>query len=96
MTSVLQHGVLGLSVAALVGAAIRLASPFAESGLDRAISVATFACALAVAEAMLLGFVGLGSEPWALATAALLTWLSVRLTIAPPTVQMRGEFSQVV
>ena len=68
---------------ALVGAGIRLASLAAPSGLERLLAAAPIAAALAVCQAVLLGLVGLGTEPLVLAAAACLTWLASRRLGAP-------------
>lgn len=84
MTALAQHALLGLSVAALGGAGLRVASLAAPSGLDRVLAAVTFAACAAVIQAVLLGLVGLGGSPLALAAAACATWLSCRALLPRP------------
>ena len=83
MTAV--HQVLtGLSVIAIAGAGFRLASLAAPRGLARAVATATLSAAMAALEALLLGLVGLGTDPAALVSAAALTWaIAWRLLPSP-------------
>jgi hypothetical protein len=60
--SALLHALLGLSVVALSGAALRLASLTGARGLDRVLAAAPLAAAAAVLEALLLGLAGLGAS----------------------------------
>src|SRR3954453_5639150 len=80
----LHHALLGASVVALALAGLRLASRIAPGGLPRVLSAAAFATAAAVAEALLLGLLGLGGSTAALTIAALATAaLTFVLTPAP-------------
>ena len=73
-----------LSLGALGGAGIRVASVAAPRGLERVIAAVTVAGAATVAEPLLLGAVGLGGSTAALCIAAAATWLAARaLTPAP-------------
>ena len=86
MVNVLLHALLGLSVAALFGAGLRLAAALTEDTLAVTVSAAVFATTAAVAEALALGLVGLGTEPVPLALAALGTWAAARATLDPPRI----------
>ena len=78
MSAALHHALLGVSLAALWGAGVRVASLAAPGGLERAVAAVVLAAAVAVVEALALGLVGLGSDPLALGAAACLTWLAAR------------------
>jgi hypothetical protein len=78
-----RHLLLLTSVAALVGASVRVASLAAPSGLERVLAAAPLAVALAISQALALGLLGAGTEPLALTGAALLTWLLSRRLPAP-------------
>jgi hypothetical protein len=84
----IHHALLGASVVALAFAGLRLASRVAECGLPRALTAATFATAAALAEALLLGLVGLGGSTAALTIAALATvavaWFALPRPAVPP------------
>ena len=80
---VAHHILLGLAVAALAGAAVRLASYTGAEGLQRIVAAAVFGAAFAVAEALGLGLAGLGASSLALAVAAGLTWAGGRALRAP-------------
>jgi hypothetical protein len=88
---VVEHALLGLSVAALVGAGLRLGWLCAGRGLDRALGAASFAAAFAVLEAMLLATVDLGSDPLPLSAAAVATWLLVARLVQAPAVPVTEE-----
>jgi hypothetical protein len=83
--SVLFHALLGLSVAALAGAALRVASLTGARGLDRALAALALGAAAAVGQALLLGLVRLGTSPVALSLAAGGTWLAARACLAAPS-----------
>src|SRR3954451_24291979 len=96
MWALAHHLLLGVAVAALAAAALRLAAGAAPAGgLGRAVgAVPLFGaggglCALAVGavlSARWLGLVGLGASPVALTLAALACWLGARAGIAAPAV----------
>ena len=79
----LHHALLGVSVAALVAAGLRAASHLAPGGLARAVAAVVLAAGCAVAEALLLGLVGLGTNAAALTIAALATW-GAAVAVLPP------------
>lgn len=81
-------------MAALLGAGLRLSSRVAPRGLERVLSAATLAAALAVAEAILLGLVGAGSDPLALSGAALITWAVTLAWLPSPDVPLRREAAE--
>jgi len=81
LTAAAQHALLGLSIAALAGASLRLASLSGSRGIDRAIAALPLAAAAAVLEALLLGLFGIGTNPIALGAAAAATWLLVRARV---------------
>ncbi|MGI8802514.1 MAG: hypothetical protein ACR2KV_10125 [Solirubrobacteraceae bacterium] len=77
-------GFLGAVVAIAAGAS-RLAALAAPRGIERALAAAVIACTAAILEALGLGLAGLGSEPLALAAAAVLSWAAARAWLpAPP------------
>jgi hypothetical protein len=84
VSAVVHHVLLALAVAALGGAAFRVASLAARRGLPRVLAAAAFAAAAAVIEALALGTVGLGGSSAALAAAAGLTWLAARALAPEP------------
>jgi hypothetical protein len=88
---VLHHALLGVSVAALAIAGLRLASPLAERGPARAIAAAAFAVAVAVGEAILLGLVSLGGSTAALTLAALATGGAAVAWLPRPAVPVWDE-----
>jgi len=83
--SVLLHGLLGLSIAALAGAALRVASLTGARGLDRALAALALDAATAAGQALLLGLVSLGTSPVALSLAAGVTWLAARARLTVPS-----------
>jgi len=83
--SVLLHGLLGLSIAALAGAALRVASLTGARGLDRALAALALGAATAAGQALLLGLVSLGTSPVALSLAAGVTWLAARARLTAPS-----------
>ncbi len=87
----LHHALLGVSVAALGGAALRLAAPIVADGLARPIAAAPFGAAAAVLEALALGLVGLGTDSVALALAAALTWVAAWRVLPAPQVRVWSE-----
>lgn len=87
----LHHALLGASFLALAFAGLRLAAPFAPRGLPRAIAGATFATAAAVAEALALGLVSLGSSPVALALAAFATAVAAARLVPAPELPFASE-----
>ena len=86
-----HHTLLGVSVAALGVAGIRLASPLAERGPARVMAAATFAVAAAVGEAILLGLVSLGGSTVALTLAALTTAAAAVVWLSRPAVPVWDE-----
>jgi hypothetical protein len=93
VAAALHHALLGLSVAALAGAAVRAASPLSPGGLPRAIVAMTFAAAAAVAEALALGLVSLSGSWAALTAAAIATWLAARVLLPRPATGVAGELA---
>ena len=79
-----HHLLLAGSVGALAAAGVRVASRLSAAWLERVVAGAVIAAGAAVIQALVLGLVGLGTEPLALFAAALLTWLAVRRLISPP------------
>src|SRR3954469_4521756 len=87
MWALAHHLLLGVAVAALAAAALRLAAAAAPAGgLARAVAAVPLFGAGAVLSALLLGLVGLGASPVALTLAALACWLGARAGIAAPAV----------
>jgi hypothetical protein len=87
----INHVLLALAVAGLLGAAWRLASLAAPAGLERVVAAAPLAVAAAVAQALLLGLVGLGASPVGLSLAAGLTWLAAARLLPPAATPAREE-----
>ena len=85
MIAAAHHALLGLSLAALAGASLRVAALTGARGLDRVIAALPLAAAAAVGESLLLGLVGLGTNPLALASGAGLAWMALRRRLAPPS-----------
>ena len=83
MREVVLHVVLALAILALGGAALRIAARVSPAGLERAIAALVVGVALAIAEALALGLVGLGTSPVALSLAAAATWAATRALQAP-------------
>src|SRR4051812_13349667 len=77
---------LALSIAAVVDAGMRVAARSGAVGMERVVAATVLAAAAAVAQALLLGLVGLGSSPIALSLAAGATWYAARQLpgLAPP------------
>lgn len=86
MSAVAHHVLLGLAVAALLGAGFRLASMAAPTGLERALAAVVFAAALAAFEALALGAFGAGSKALPLGIVAGLTWVTAVLVLPAPEV----------
>lgn len=72
---------LAIAAGALAAAGWRLAGLAAPGGLERVLACAVVATAAAVAQALLLGLVGLGSNSLLLTAAALATWGTSRLLV---------------
>jgi hypothetical protein len=83
MREVVLHVLLALAILALGGAALRIAARAAPAGLERAIAAFVVGVALAIAEALALGLIGLGASPVALSLAAAATWAATRALPAP-------------
>jgi hypothetical protein len=81
---VASHALLGLSVAALGAAALRIGSLAAPHGLERLLAAAAFGAAAAALHALGLGLAGLGTSPVALPLAAVGTWLAARRLLPEP------------
>ena len=81
---------LALAIAALMGVGLRLAALTGAVGLERTVAAAVLAGGAAVAEALGLGLVGLGSSPVALSLAAGLTWLAC-LRLPVPQRRVRDD-----
>jgi hypothetical protein len=86
-----RHLLVGLSVAALGAASIRIASTALPRGLERAIGSAAIAATLAVMESLGLGLLGAAGSPLALSGAAVATWIGAHLVVAAPAAPVRAE-----
>ncbi len=93
MPAVVHHALLGLSIAFLVGAAIRTASLAAPAGPDRLVAAVVLAAAAAVAQALVFGLAGLGASPIALSLAAAGTWLVARRFLPRPSPSVSDELT---
>jgi hypothetical protein len=91
--NVLHHALLGLAVACLGQASLRLASMLVASGLTRVVAGAVIGVSLAVVEALVLGLVGLGSNTAVLLAAAVLSAALVTLRTPRPEVLVRSELA---
>ncbi len=78
-TGIGRELLLVLAVVSLGGASLRLAGRLGAEGLERVVAAAPIATSIAVLEAIGLGVFSLGSSPWTLTGAAILTWGVVRL-----------------
>ncbi len=84
---------LAVAIAALMGAGLRVAACTGAVGLERTVAAAVLAGGAAVAEALALGLVGLGSSPVALSVAAALTWLAC-LRVPAPERRVRDDLAR--
>jgi len=75
---------LCVSVGALGAAACRIASRLTPKPDLRVIAAVTLGCFAAIAQALLLGLVGLGENGAALTIASLATWVVLSWRVAPP------------
>jgi hypothetical protein len=94
MAPVLHHALLGIAIAALAGAGLRIASPAAPRGAERAVAAAVIAASIAALEALGLGLVRLGTSPAALAIAAGATWLAARALLPAPAQPAGAELAR--
>jgi hypothetical protein len=79
----IEHLLTVLAVAAMAGAAARVAHALGARGLEIVVAAAPLAVAAAIAEAMALGLVRLGGSSPVLAAAAALTWLATWRLLPP-------------
>ena len=86
-----SHVLLAVSIAALGGAGLGIASRASPRGLERIVAAAVWAAAAAVVEPLALGLVGLGTSPAALTIAAVCTWLVVGRLVAAPRVPLLAD-----
>ena len=93
MWEVVHHAALAVAVLALARAALLLASTAAQSGLERLIAAVVVGVALAIAQALALGLVGLGSSTVALLVAAGATWAAAELRLPGPEVGAGTELA---
>ena len=91
MSGVAHHVLLGLAVAALLGAGFRLASLTTPKGLDRTLAAIIYAAAIAVFEALALGAFGVGTKALPLGIVAGLTWVTAVLVLPAPDIAPGGE-----
>jgi hypothetical protein len=89
-----HHALLGLSIAALAAAGLRLASLAAPDGLERGLAALTLVAAAAIVQALGLGLVGLGSDPLALGVASLATWAAARAALPEPELRLATELAR--
>ena len=94
MSAALHHALLGLSIAALAAAGLRLASLAAPDGLERGLAALTLVAAAAIVQALGLGLVGLGSDPVALGLASLATWAVARAALPQPGLRLTTELAR--
>ncbi len=86
VSGVAHHVLLGLAVAALLGAGFRLASMAAPTGIERTIAAVVFAAGLAALQALALGAFGVGTKALPLGIVAGLTWVTAVLVLPAPEV----------
>ena len=91
MSQVLHHVALALAVLALGGAAFRAAATAAPSGLERLVAAAALGAAMAAAEALALGLVGLGGSTVALLVAATVTYAAAYTSLPRPAISPSAE-----
>jgi hypothetical protein len=80
-----SHLLLIIALVALGDASLRLSSLISPSGLERVVSCAVLAAAVAVLEALVLGRVALGGSRFALAGGMALLWMAARAWLPAPT-----------
>lgn len=88
-----QHVLLGLSVASLGAAGLRVGGALGARGLPRVLAAAALAWAAAVMMALALGVVGLGGSPLALSLAAAATWALARWCLCDRSPRPRRELA---
>jgi hypothetical protein len=88
-----HHLLLVGSVASLAAAALRAAALASPSAPLRVLAAAPIAVGTAIAEALALSVAGLGTNPVALAGAALATWLATRRLLPPPERSLLTEIA---
>ncbi|MDX6672552.1 MAG: hypothetical protein QOI91_2915 [Solirubrobacteraceae bacterium] len=94
MAVVGHHILLGLQVAALGAAAVRVASLAVPRGPLRALAAVPLFAGAAVLETLLLGLAGLGADPWATPAAALASWAAARAFLPRPRVSVAAELGE--
>lgn len=82
------------SLAALWLAATRVVSPVAPAGLDRLLATAATVATVAGIEALVLGRIGLGTDPVALAAASLALWGLARSALPRPSLPLGRELAR--
>ena len=81
----ISHQVLlAVSLIVLTSTATRLASALTPAPSERVLAAVPIGAAAAGIQALGLGLVGLGGEPWALCAAVVATWIGVRAVIPAP------------
>ena len=93
MSVLAHHAALAVSVAAIAGASVRVASAWLPGGPERVLAAAAAGCTAIVLETLLLGLVGLGGSPIALGAAALATWALVRSLLPAPEPRVSAELA---
>jgi hypothetical protein len=93
MSPLLHHAALGLAVASLGGASLRLAGRAVPAGLGRVVAAAPLGAAAAVTESLALGLFGLGTSTVALLLAALATWGAAARWLPAPVVGVGRELA---
>jgi hypothetical protein len=94
MWELAHHLLLGVAIAALSAAGVRVASVTVPSGPERALAAVTFGFAAAVLWALGLGLLALGSSPAALTAGAVATWALARLVLPAPPLTVVRELDQ--
>lgn len=84
------------SLIALWMAGVRLASPWAPNGLERALSVCVTVAAAVTIEALALGPFSLGTDPPALAIVSVALLILARAALPPPAETMWRELAEAV
>jgi hypothetical protein len=92
MREIVLHVLLALAILALAGAALRVSSRVSPGGLERAVTALVVGVALAVAEALALGLVALGTSPVALSLASAATWVASR-ALPEPEIALGSELA---
>ncbi len=94
MLLILSQLALVLAVSALLATGLRAASLASPGGSSRIIAAMVIATSLAVVQALLLGLVGLGTDPSSLLAASAVTWLVALRWLPTPQRALSDEVTR--